>query len=143
MAWPLYPIGKTQLVYASVGPAFEQLAADTLADHATGKDGFDDVFNQAALSLPAEEGEIAAFTPDLLDMGFETGKFEGSNLLPLAKDTADFTGAGDPLAQGVDNSVTTPPPPSQNGGTTGHADASAQYPGGGTGGQWEGIIIGK
>jgi uncharacterized membrane protein YgcG len=121
-------------VYNTVGPHFEQLAADILGDHGTEKDGFDTLFTPAALSLPEEEVNLAAFTPDLLDAGFTAGEFEGSNLLPIAKDTADFTGAGDPLAQDIGNSTTVTQPPGSSGSGTGGGGGGGSGGGGGQAG---------
>jgi hypothetical protein len=126
MAWPLRPLGATQIVLQPTALSFEQLAADTLGDHATEKDGFDDLFNGAALSLPADDAAISDLTPDLLDAGFQIGQFEAGNLLPLAKDTGDFTGAGDPLQQSVDNSATSTKPAAQSGSGTGDGKSTAE-----------------
>lgn len=110
MAWPLRPLGATQLVYNTIGPQFEQYVADTLGDYATEKDGFDALFTPAALALPDEEVQLAAFTPDLMDAGFTPGAFEAGNLLPIAKDTEDFTGDGDTLFADIGGAATSPLP---------------------------------
>lgn len=126
-----YPLTKTQIVYSSVQPNFTGLAADTLGDHATERDGFDALFEGTAANLPDDEKMLAAIDGDIADAGFKPGEFESANLLPLAADTADFTGAGDGIALEVDGALT--PPTDSGGGGSGSGSGSGGIAGGGIG----------
>jgi len=109
MAAPLYPLTKTQVVYTSVNPQFESLAAQTLGDAATVNDGYDAAMLSIIANTPEEETGYPDLDQNLLDAAFTPGALEGSDFLPIANDTIQFTSAGDVIASELDVSMQPPP----------------------------------
>jgi hypothetical protein len=134
----------SDLGYQPGAATFATLAAATLGDAATDRDGFSEVIAPALHGFDADTAAIPSLDSDLGDAGFTPGDLEASQLAPLAADAQTFVDGTDvsvnalAIDTGQDVSPPPPPPPPTGGGGDSSGGNPGPVGGGDTGGGQDG-----
>jgi hypothetical protein len=142
-ALTIAPLAVSDTHLVPVQPLFLQKLSDTLGDHLTPVDGFDDLLNTPLSLIDPESATVTALDTSTADAAFTAGDFATGALDPIAHDISAFNDGGDTILGDFNQNVAppaqpatpaapapgAPPPAPSGGGGGGNPGFSNQRPG--------------